>query len=465
MSRKFNVVNHPARLLAIILVFVSFAPAQTAPAKPTDQQIIAKVAEYMAAAVKVDGFSGSVLIARDGTPIVEKGFGMANIEHDVPNGPATIYRLGSVTKQFTGMAIAMLQERGKLSVGDPLCKYITDCPAAWKPITVKNLLTHTSGIPNYTSFPDFAKTTILPVTNAEMISVLREKPLDFAPGEKFAYSNSGYYLLGEIIEKASGKTYSDFLQENIFTPLGMKRTGYDSPLRIIKNRAAGYVRQGGKVLNASYMDMTVPYAAGALYSTTGDLLLWDQALYTEKLVSKKSLAEIFTPLSGETGYGYGWGIRKRFGRREISHGGGIYGFATDIARFPDDRVTVVVLSNIQGAPAGRVSTDLAAIVFGADYKIPAERKEIAVGAEILKTYAGEYRIKQPSIVLSITFEDGKLLAQVAGQSKFVLAPESETKFFSRDVNATITFTKNADGKVTGLTLSQGGSGFPAEKIK
>jgi CubicO group peptidase (beta-lactamase class C family) len=451
-------------LLAVLcLLFVSLVPAQDAATQLTDQQIITRVDEYMDAAVRVDGFSGSVLVARNGKPIVNKGYQMANIELGVPNRPDTVYRLGSITKQFTGMAITMLQERGKLSVDDSLCKYVAECPAAWKPITVKHLLTHTSGVPNYTSFPDFAKTTILPITNAEMIATLKEKTLEFKPGEKFAYSNSGYYLLGEIIEKASGKSYTDFLQENIFTPLGMKQTGYDSPLKIIKNRAAGYARQGGQILNASYMDMSVPYAAGALYSTTGDLLLWDQALYTEKLVSKKSLEEIFTPF--KNGYGYGWGISKKFGHRSISHGGGIYGFATDISRFPDDNVTVVVLSNFQGAPAGRVSNDLSAIVFGAKYEIPKERKEIAVDAKILEKYVGEYKIDQPSIVISVTFEDGKLLGQVAGQSKFALSPETETKFFSKDVNATITFTKDAGGQVTGLILSQGGGNFPAKKIK
>ncbi len=463
MYKKFNIVNRLTALIVLCLLFVSFTSAQNAATKLTDQQITAKINEYMNAAVKVDGFSGSVLVARDGKPIFNKGYGMANIELDVPNSPNTVFRLGSITKQFTGMAIAILQERGKLSVNDPLCKYVADCPAAWKPITVKNLLTHTSGITNYTSFPDFAKTTIMPISTAEMTDLLKTKPLDFTPNEKFSYSNSGYYLLGEIIEKVSGKTYADFLQENIFTPLGMKSTGYDNPLQIIKNRAAGYARTGGETLNASYMDMTVPFAAGALYSTTGDLLLWDQALYTEKLVKQKSLDEIFMPF--KNGYGYGWGIGKKFDRRSISHGGGIYGFSTDILRFPDDKVTAIVLTNIQGSPAGKVSNDLAAIVFGEKYEIPQERKEIAVDAKILEKYVGEYKIEQPSITLSIMLENGKLTGQVNGQSKFALSPETETKFFSKDVNATITFAKDAGGQITGLTLNQGGAGFPAKKIK
>ena len=461
MYQKFNVVNYLTALIASCLLFVSFVAGQNA-APPSAQQITAKVDEYMNAVIRVDGFSGTVLVARSGKPIVSKGYGMANIELGVPNSPQTVFRLGSVTKQFTAMAIMMLQERGKLSVSDPICKYLPDCPAAWQPITVRNLLTHTSGIPNYTSFPDFAKTTISPITNAEMNGLLKDKPLEFAPGEKFAYTNSGYYVLGEIIEKVSGKTYADFLQENIFTPLGMKQTGYDNPLQIIKNRAAGYQRQGGEIINASYMDMTVPYAAGALYSTTGDLLLWDQALYTEKLVSKKSLDEIFTPF--KSGYGYGWGIGKKFDRREISHGGGIYGFATEISRFPDDKVTVVVLSNVQAAPSGKIADDLAAIVFGAKYEISQERKEIALDAKILESYVGQYQVA-PNVVITFTVENGKLTGQLNGQPKFSLFPESETKFFSKDVNAQITFARDANGKITGLTLRQGGSDVPAQKIK
>lgn len=317
MYKKFNAVNRLAAFIGLCLLFASYVPAQNSVASPpTAQQIAAKVDEYMNAAVRVDGFSGSILVARDSQPVVSKGYGMANVELDVPNMPQTVFRLGSITKQFTAMAIMMLAERGKLNVNDPACKYLTDCPVAWQPMTVKNLLTHTAGVPNYTSFPDFAKVAVLPTTNAAMIAQLRDKPLEFAPGEKFAYSNSGYYLLGAIIERASGKPYAEFLQENIFTPLGMKQTGYDSPLRIIKNRAAGYARRGGEIVNAAYMDMTIPYAAGALDSTTGDLLLWDQALYTEKLVSRKMLDEIFTPF--KSNYGYGWSIYpKEIGLRKI----------------------------------------------------------------------------------------------------------------------------------------------------
>jgi len=460
--KRYIRIALPTLLLAVFSAFVS-AQKATAPTV-SDEQIVAKVNEYMKAVMDVDGFSGTILVARDGKPIVSQGYGYASIELNVPNEPKSIFRLGSITKQFTGMAIAMLQERGKLSVNDPICKYFTDCPEIWKPITVNNLLRHTSGITNYTAFPDFAKTTILPTTTAEMEARLKKEPLDFAPGEKMSYSNSGYFLLGMIIEKVSGKGYAEFLQENIFTPLGMDDTGYDDPIRIIPNRAAGYQKQSGKIVNASYMDMSVPYAAGSLYSTTGDLLKWDQALYTTTLAHQNTLNEIFRPEKGDSGYTYGWSVSKRSGRLSISHGGGIYGYSTYIARYPDDRVTVIVLSNIQSAPAGPISNNLAAIVFGTPYELPKERKAIALDSKKLEQYVGEYQIG-PNLIITITLEDGKLMGQLGGQSKFSLLPESETDFFSKDVNAQILFTKDADGKVTGFTLKQGGGNTPARKVK
>ena len=426
------------------------------------QEITRKVDEYMNAAMRVNRFSGAVLLARDGQPIVSRGYGMANIEHGVPNTPQTVFRLGSVTKQFTGMAIMLLQERGKLSVNDPICKYLSDCPQTWQPITIKNLLTHTAGIPNYTEFPDFMKTAAAETTATELTNRFRDKPLQFALGEKYAYSNSGYFLLGTIIERASGKSYADFLQENIFAPLGMKQYADTTILSgIIKNRAAGYARTNDGLINAAPISMSTAYSAGALYSTVEDLLLWDQALYTEKLVSRKSLDEAFTPF--KSNYGYGWSIGKRYDRQVIAHGGGIFGFSAYIARYPADRVTVVVLSNVEGAPSGEIANSLSAIVFGAPYEIPAERKEIQVAAKTLEKYVGQYQLT-PQLVLNVTLENGKLLAQVSTQPKLELFAESETVFFFKTVNAQVTFVVNAQGEVTGIVFRQGGSDIPAKKI-
>ncbi len=452
-------------MLATLCLFV-FQPAsaQNLAASPQSaQQIAVKVDEYLNAAVRLDRFSGSVLVARDGSPVVSKGYGMANYEWDIPNTPQTAFRLGSLTKQFTAMAIMILLERGKLNVGDSICKYLSDCPAVWQPITIRNLLMHTSGIPNYTSFPGFMQTkAMLPTPPNDLTEQFKNKPLEFVPGEKFNYSNSGYHLLGSIIERASGKPYADFLQENIFAPLGMKQTGYDNHRSIIKNRAAGYAMLDGALVNAAYLDMSIPYAAGALFSTIEDLLRWEQSLYTENLVSRKSLDEIFTPFKNE--YGYGWGIGKRLDRQVIVHGGGIFGFSTFIARFPADRVTVIVLSNVQSTPSEKIANDLSAIVFGATYKIPQERKAIAVASQTLDKYAGQYQIA-PNFIITVTNENGKLMGQATGQPKAELFAESETDFFLKVVDAQIKFVKDAQGRVTGLVLSQGGRDVPAQKIK
>lgn len=465
MHHPFDVRKSRAKLTARILVLALLSATQLVWAsRPSDEELNSKVNEYMEAAERVQGFSGSILVAENGNPLVSRGYGFANIELDVPNSAETVFLLGSVTKQFTGMAIAILQEQGKLKVSDLACQHLEDCPAAWAEITIQQLLWHTSGIPNYTNFPEFAARTVSPINTAEMIAMLRDRPLDFAPGTGHAYSNSGYFMLGSIIEAVSGKTYADYLQEMIFTPLGMQHSAYDVPAKVVSNRAAGYVRRNGELFNALYMDMTVPFAAGALHSTTGDLLLWDQALYTEKLVSPQSLKEIFTPHEGDSGYGYGWSIGKRLDRTAIAHGGGIYGFSTNITRFPDDQVTVIVLSNIEGAPSGKIANDLAAILLGEEYEIPVERQAISLAPEVLQNYVGEYKIND-ELSIVITLVGDNLVAELGGRSKFGLLPESETDFFSRDVDLRITFEKTESGEVSGFILNPGPNGTPANKIK
>ncbi len=358
--------------LAAMYFSVQCALAQN-PTAPSAQQIAAKVDEYLNAAVKFNHFSGSVLVARDGQPVISKGYGMANYELNVPNTPQTVFRIGSITKQFTAMAIMMLQERGKLNVNDPICKYLENCTAVWQPVTIRHLLTNTSGVLNYTKLSGFDRMS----TRAELVDLFRDKPLEFTPGEKFDYSNSGYYLLGLIIEKSSGKPYAEFLRDNIFVPLGMKNSGYDDSHTLLPNRANGYEWEGKSFINARYINMATPYSAGALYSTTEDLLLWDKALYTEKLVSRKSLDEMFAPFrelvrNGWEGYAYayGWMIGKQSGRQVSRHDGGIRGFSTDIIRFPSERVTVIVLSNNQDVVPYKLANDLSAIAFGAPYKLP-----------------------------------------------------------------------------------------------
>ncbi|MBI4663750.1 MAG: beta-lactamase family protein [Verrucomicrobia bacterium] len=327
-----------------------------------DEDLSSKVNRYMEKLAKAGQFSGSILIARDGEVLVSQGYSLANREHEIPNTPQTKFRLGSLTKQFTAMSILLLQEDGKLSVRDPVCRHVPDCPEAWKPITIHHLLTHSSGIPGFTEFPDNEQFERLPTTVTNTVNRFRDKPLEFDPGSRFKYSNSGYVLLGYIIERASGQSYESFLRERIFKPLRMENSGYDHPWMVLRHRASGYAKRDGQLANCVYFEMDTPHAAGALYSTVEDLLVWNQALDRNRFVSKKSLEAMFTPEKG--GYGYGWVIRQRFGRKCAEHGGGISGFSTFIERYPLDKVVVIVLSNYQFAVSGQIAHHLAGVVFG-----------------------------------------------------------------------------------------------------
>ncbi len=433
------------------------------------QDIEAKVDEYVGTYLKIGNFSGSILIAKEGRIPLSKGYGMADLEHDVPNTPQTIFRLGSVTKQFTSMAIMQLQEKRLLNVDDPIAKYLPTYPNG-EEITIHHLLTHTSGIPNFTSFPDYEKTMMLPSPVEKTIQRFKDKPLEFTPGEKFKYSNSGYILLGYIIEKVSGQFYEEFLKENIFQPLNMMNTGYDHHHTLLKHRASGYSTAGGELTNAAYIDMSIPHAAGALYSTVEDLYLWDRALYTEKLVKKSTLDRMFTPfVEAEFGaikahYAYGWSRLSLFNREVIAHGGGINGFRTNIARYVDDDVCIVVLSNIETAPVEKISMDLAAIVFGEEYEVPKERVAAEVDPKVYDAYVGQYELT-PDLIATVTKENNRLFAQATGQPKFELYPESETKFFAKVADIQVTFVKNEKGEVTQLIVHQEGKDTPAKKIK
>ncbi|BAZ23557.1 hypothetical protein NIES4073_44460 [Kalymmatonema gypsitolerans NIES-4073] len=423
--------------------------------------IEAKVNEYIDANVEVHKFSGSVLIVQKEKVLVSNGYGMANYELDVPNTPQTKFRLASITKQFTAMAIMQLQEKGLLNVDDSINKYILDYPETGKQITIHHLLTHTSGIPNFTSFPDYLETMMIPAPLEKIIARFKDKSLEFEPGEKYNYSNSGYILLGYIIEKVSEKAYETYLKEKIFQPLGMNNTGYAHHNPIIKNRASGYSIGNDGLQNADYIDMSIPHAAGALYSTVEDLYLWDRALYTEKLLSQTSLVQMFTPF--KENYGYGWYITEVFNHKVVGHGGAINGFVTNIERYVNDDVCIIVLSNNVLSPVGRMSQDLAAIVFNEQYELPKKRIAIEVDPKIYDAYVGQYELA-PNFILTISKEDNRIFAQATGQPKFEIYPESDTKYFLTVVDAQITFVKDEKGELTQLILHQNEQDIPGKKI-
>jgi CubicO group peptidase (beta-lactamase class C family) len=407
-------------------------------------------------------FMGSVLVVRGNNVLLNKGYGFANLEWDIPNSPSAKFRLGSITKQFTAASILLLEERGKLKVDDPVKKYMPDAPAAWDKITLFNLLTHSSGIPNFTGFPDYASQEPFATTPEQLVARFRDKPLDFQPGEKMSYSNSGYVLLGYLIEKISGESYEKFVQENIFTRLGMKDSGYDSNSAIILHRAAGYAPGPDGPIHAGFINMTVPLSAGALYSTTEDLLRWEQGLFGGKVLSPSSLQKMTTPFKND--YAFGLQVHMVNGRKLIDHGGGIEGFNTMLAYYPEEKLVVIVLGNLNGLAPQEIASKLAAVVHGEKVVMPSEHKEVTVNPKLFNGYIGRYQLA-PDFVLTITREDDHLFAQATGQPKFQIFPESDRDYFLKVVDAQITFVTNGNDKASELILHQGGGDQHAKRLE
>jgi len=363
---------------------------ESSPPSPTlaPQGLASKIDKTLNFLTERESFTGAVLVARNGEILLSQGYGLADRDKNFPNTPQTKYRLGSITKQFTATAILMLQAQNKLKVQDPICRYLPECPALWQGITIHHLLTHTSGIPDFTDFPNYETTKAAPSSPLQTIARFKDRPLDFQPGKQWSYSNSGYILLGTIIEQASGQSYQAFLQGHIFEPLQMEHTGYDHN---DDSLAIGYTGFYGHWEKADTIDMTIPYAAGALYSSVEDLYRWDQVLYTEQLMSQELLHLMFTPQARipDTGlsYGYGWVVGEMNNHLVVGHDGGIKdfatelrrytsnsgngsqgnnieGFASEIRRYTDDKVTIIILSNRDTTNVGTVSDQIAKAVLG-----------------------------------------------------------------------------------------------------
>ena len=416
--------------------------------------------EVVRASFEADEFTGAVLVARDGEVLLDRGYGFANREWSVPNDGDTKFRLGSVTKQFTAVAIMLLNERGLVDLDAPVKTYLPDAPDAWDGVTVRHLLTHTAGVPNFTDFDDYGASKTLPATIDSLIGRFRDRPLDFQPGEGWSYSNSGYIVLTAIVEKASGKSYADFVAETLFQPLGMADSGYDSHAAVLPRRASGYAPTARGIVNADYIDMSIPQGAGALYSTTRDLLKWEQGLFGGRLLTPASLALLTTPVRNQ--YAFGLAVTQAGGNTTIAHSGGIEGFNTHMAWDPDRRMTVIVLGNLNGPGSDQVAGSLMALARGETVTLASERQAVAVAPEVLRSYEGVYELA-PTFAITISVVDGKLMAQATGQDAFELHPESDSRFFLTVVDAQITFTRDDAGAVDGLILHQGGRDSPAPR--
>jgi len=336
--------------------------------------------------------SAAVAVVRDGKPVLLRGFGYANLEQSTRATKNTVYVLASVTKQFAATGIMLLVEDGKLSLDDSITKYLEGVPDTWKSITVRHLLNHTSGIKSYTSLRVFGEQSREDIKPAALVKLIAAQPLDFAPGQKWAYNNSAYYLVGLIIEKVSGKSLNEFLTERIFKPLGMTSTRMADNSAIVKRRAAPYSYLGDKTYNSEYLSDTLLFTAGGLMSTAADMARWDAALYGERLLKRSSLKQMWTPTRLNNGskqnYGFGWAVGEKRGHRFVSHGGGVRGVSTYIIRYLDDRLTVIVLCNMDGAHAPALAAGIARLYLPDLVEKPIKDKDPQTTAKLRAVAAG-----------------------------------------------------------------------------
>ena len=385
----------------------------------------------------------TVLVAKAGKIVYHKAFGMANMELGVKMQPNNVLEIASITKQFTAVAVLMLVEQGKINLDDDITKFIKDYPTHGHTITVHHLLTHTSGIKSYTSMKGWRELWRKDFTPTEMIDFFKNEPMNFAPGEAYSYNNSAYFMLGYIIEKASGQTYEEFVETNIFGALGMKSSRYCSNSEIIKNRASGYQKKKDVYVNADYLSMSQPYSAGSLMSTVEDYFLWNRAIRNNTLIKKESKALAFTNYklnNGEaTDYGYGWGFDEIFGSPTIEHSGGIFGFSTKQIYLPTEDVLVVLFSNNDSKPSGQLAIKMAAIAVGKPF--PTKEDAITVKTEELKKFVGVYEFDDKSIRY-ITLEDNQLYSLKKGSERFKIFPIKKNTFTYEDNFANIEFVEN-----------------------
>jgi CubicO group peptidase (beta-lactamase class C family) len=399
----------------------------------------------------------SVIVRSKGKVLLEKGYGLANLEHNIKINKDTVFRLGSITKQFTAVAILMLAEQGKLSLDDTLKQYIPEMSKLAGGITIAQLLNHSSGLTNYTNLPGWDEEQEEHLSSGQMIDLFKDKPLDFEPGSAWNYSNTGYFLLGVIIEKASGETYADYVENHIFQALGMRESFYGGASKIINNRASGYDATDDGWVNAPYLSMTQPYAAGSLLSSVGDLAIWIDAINNHRLISKTFTDRAHTKAiltdGSEVEYGFGWRLATLRGSQTIEHNGGINGFSTSSVYLPKEDLYVAVLSNRTSAPRpGTTARLLLAEMLGKPY---IQFEQVSATGDELTRIVGVYDVEDaPPRTISI--EDGQLYSQRQGGRKSKILPGKDGIFFYEHSLTYFTIEYDEDGNNTGMLMRHDG---------
>jgi CubicO group peptidase (beta-lactamase class C family) len=449
--------------IACMILLNESSPCQALP----DKEIANRIHAYLQPFGESGNFIGTVLVARGGRILFRQSYGMANYELGVPNSNETRYHIASVSKPFTAVAILQLQEQGRLSVSDHVSKYVTDFPNGDR-ITLDNLLTHSSGIPDINGLDDYDTFARSPHTVEQLVAKFASLPLEFAPGSSQRYSNSNYNVLALILEKVSGQSYETYLRRHIFEPAGMKDSGVDCDAsRLIPSAASGYNPAGiSGFENAGYVDWSNKTGNGSLYSTADDLYRFDRALNTDILLKSATQQKYFVE-SNENFYGwYTW--NQRLGHRLLAAKGHGAGFTAELDRYPDDDVTVILLCNSYGTASQHpVSDELEAIVFGQQAPPPTPQKAVALPQTVLASYAGQYQYEKdffdPNAKFTLTAKDGFLLMEI-GDRRAALVPVSKTEFLERTFFGHVVMTKDAAGKVTGLTCRYRDRTFIAHRL-
>jgi len=459
--------SRPRVAVVCALLVSSFVPAAGASAQEPDRSRLEAVADSMAAAALAQPVTPgvSVAVARSGEIVFARGYGHADVELDVPASPRTVYRIGSITKQFTAALVMRLVEAGRLSLDDPLSRFLPDFPRGGE-VTVRHLLNHTSGIKSYTGLDEANWATIFrhDLTHDELIDLFDELPFDFEPGAEYRYNNSAYYLLGVVLERAAGEPYAEQV-EGLAGDLGLDRTEYCGNAEIIRGRAEGYRYEDGALRNAAFLSMEVPGAAGALCSTVLDLVRWTHLLTTGRVVEPSSFEEMTTPAVLTTGdttaYGYGLGLGELEGHRKISHGGGINGFTSAMAHYPDRDLTIAVLTNAEGGQPARIEEALARTALGLPLLVV---KDLPLTDEERSRYVGTYELPDVDLELRVFVDGEQLMARAEGQSAFRLKYQGDDVFIaSFDDRSRLVFDVEGD-TATGFVLEQGGATLQARRM-
>lgn len=420
---------------------------------PAVPALASKLDAYLQACADLGYFSGSVLVAKEGKIVLKKGYGLGNHEWSIPNTSQTKFRLSSLSKPFISLAIMQLQEKGLLGVHDLLSDYLPDYPRG-NEITIHHLLTHTSGIKNYTALTTFDTFKKLPHSIETTIDQFKYLDLASNPGEVYKFSNSNYALLSFIIERVTGQLHYEYITEHIFKPARMVNTGYDAHAAIVPGRAAGYALDTHGLVNADYNDISAVIGLGSFYSTVEDMYLFNQALNTQLLALDDSLKKMFKPyaqiglIEDDIRYGYGWATITLAGHTVKKHIGRIDGFSTAMYRFPDDNSFIVVLSNFEHALTEPISFDLAAIMYDQPYEIPMAHTESFIDTRLYAAYVGNYVFR--GLAYTITHKDNHLYYRTPDGDMYKLIPESETQFFIKGIPIVLRFIKDEHGNVIKL---------------